>query len=51
MLGFNAWCSSYIYIDCSKEECLKRLEESEDRDKVEWEKHINNWWLQYSGGF
>lgn len=40
-----------IYIDTSKEECLKRLYESNDRDIAAWETYINDWWLQYSGGY
>lgn len=34
-----------IYIDTSKEECLRRLESAADgRDKVEWTKYIEDWW-------
>lgn len=40
-----------ILIDATKEECIKRLHNSEDRDKEEWEKYINDWWLQYDGGY
>lgn len=41
-----------IHIDTSKEECLERLEYSEDgRDKKEWSKYIEDWWLQFEGGF
>ena len=32
-----------IFIECSKEECLKRLENS-DREKNEWKKYIEDWW-------
>lgn len=40
-----------IYIDTSHDECLARLYACEDRDRDEWEKYINDWWLQYSGGY
>lgn len=40
-----------IYIDTDKDTCLNRLYESEGRDKVEWERYINDWWLQYHGGY
>jgi predicted kinase len=33
-----------VYIECSIEECLKRLQEAEDgRDKAEWERYIRAW--------
>lgn len=40
-----------IHIDTDKDECLQRLENCEDRDKTEWSKYINDYWLQYSGGY
>lgn len=40
-----------IYIDTDEDECLRRLYESNDRDKTEWEKYIRDWWLQFSGGY
>ena len=40
-----------VFIDTDKDTCLTRLYESEDRDKAEWERYINDWWLQYSGGY
>lgn len=41
-----------IYIDTSKEECIQRLSESEDgRDKTEWLKYIEDWWLEFNGGY
>lgn len=40
-----------VFIDTDKDTCLNRLYESEGRDKVEWERYINDWWLQYSGGY
>ena len=34
-----------VYIDTSKEECLRRLESAADgRDKAEWTKYIEDWW-------
>ena len=41
-----------IFIDTDKETCIDRLMDCEDkRDKNEWKKYINDWWLQYSGGY
>jgi len=40
-----------IYIDTSKDECLKRLYACEDRDVKSWERYIDDWWLQYNGGY
>lgn len=40
-----------VYIDTAKEECINRLMTSEDRDKSEWLKYIDEWFLQYSGGY
>ena len=40
-----------VFIDTDKETCLQRLYESGDRDIGEWTKYINDWWLQYSGGY
>lgn len=38
-----------IYIESTKEECLARLEVSEDdRDKKEWTKYIEEWWRRYT---
>lgn len=37
-----------IYIECDKEECLRRLEASNDRDKDEWEKYIEGWFNIYT---
>lgn len=36
-----------IFIDTSKEECLKRLEACEDRDKEEYTKYILDWFDKY----
>lgn len=40
-----------ILISTTKEECLQRLYNSEDRNTEEWEKYINDWWLQYDGEY
>lgn len=40
-----------IHIDTSKQICLERLAQCEDRDISEWTKYINDWWLQYEGGY
>ena len=40
-----------IYIATRKEECLRRPYECNDRDITAWETYINDWWLQYSGGY
>ncbi len=41
-----------IHIDTTKDECLKRLLSSDDgRDKVEWTKYIEDYWLQFDGGY
>jgi len=41
-----------IHIDTTKEECVNRLLAADDgRDIEEWIKHIDNWWLQYNGGY
>ena len=40
-----------IYIDTPQSECLERLSKCEDRDITEWTKYINDWWLQYKGGY
>ena len=38
-----------IFIECSKNECLARLENIEDgRDKEEWKKFIEDWFDRYS---
>lgn len=36
-----------IYCESSKEECLRRLYES--NKPKEWEKYINDWWEKYAG--
>ena len=40
-----------IFIDTDKDTCISRLLACEDRDKAEWERYINDWWLQYNGGY
>lgn len=41
-----------VFIDTDKETCLNRLLACEDsRNKDEWERYINDWWLQYQGGY
>lgn len=40
-----------IHIDTDRETCMMRLYESDDRDINEWTKYINDYWLQYSGGY
>ena len=40
-----------IFIDTDKETCLQRLHESGDRDTEQWTKYINDWWLQFNGGY
>lgn len=44
----NELSAREIYIQCDKLECIKRLKETDDsRDKVLWEKYIEEWFLQY----
>lgn len=44
----NAYGCEPIYIDCTEEEALARLEATNDgRDKAEWKKHIRNWFDKY----
>lgn len=41
-----------VFIDTPKDECIKRLLETEDgRDREQWLKYIEDWWLQYGGGY
>lgn len=41
-----------IHIDTPKEECINRLYICDDnRDRNEWEKFIEDYWLKFSGGF
>ena len=37
-----------IFVDTSKEECILRLEASNDRDKNEWRKYIDKWFSDYT---
>lgn len=38
-----------IFIDTDKETCLQRLKDCSDRDLVEWEKYISDWWEKFGG--
>lgn len=41
-----------IFIDTDRDTCINRLLACEDnRDKTEWTKYIDDWWLQYQGGY
>jgi hypothetical protein len=40
-----------VFIDTTKEECINRLDNCEDRSFKDWEKYITDWWLQYQGGY
>ena len=40
-----------IYMGTPKIECLNRLSQDDKRDFSEWSKYIEDWWLQYSGGY
>lgn len=41
-----------VFIDTPREECINRLLASEDgRDIEQWVKYIDDWWLQYQGGY
>lgn len=41
-----------VFIDTDRDECINRLLACEDgRNKDEWTKYINDWWLQYQGGY
>lgn len=37
-----------IFIDVSKDECIDRLQSSEDRNKDEWSKYIEEWFERYT---
>jgi len=36
-----------IFIDTGKEECISRLMNDSDRDLVEWQKYIEDWWGKF----
>ena len=41
-----------VFIDTDRDTCLNRLLACEDnRNKDEWTKYIEDWWLQYNGGY
>lgn len=44
----NELGAELVFIECTKEECLNRLENSDDgRDKVEWTEYINDWFDKF----
>lgn len=43
----NEYGAREVFIDTPKEECLRRLQASEDRDKESYEKFIDEWWKRY----
>lgn len=40
-----------VHIDTDKFTCLSRLAQDNDRDFNEWSKYIEDYWLQFSGGY
>lgn len=40
-----------VFIDSDKDECIKRLSIDESRDHTEWINYIENWFLQFNGGY
>ena len=41
-----------VFIDTPREECINRLINTDDgRDMEQWVKYIDDWWLQYQGGY
>ena len=41
-----------VFIDTPREECINRLINTDDgRDIEQWVKYIDDWWLQYQGGY
>jgi len=41
-----------VHIDTPKDECINRLSACEDgRDREQWLQYIEDYWLQYSGGY
>jgi hypothetical protein len=40
-----------IFIDTDKATCIERLANCEDRNHEEWMRYIDDWWLQFGGGF
>ena len=40
-----------VHIDTTKEECLHRLSACGDRDEKLWRQYIEDWWLQFNGGY
>ena len=37
-----------IFVECSKEECIRRLETCDDRDKKEWNRFIEEWFDRFT---
>lgn len=37
-----------IFVECSKEECIRRLEACDDRDKKEWNRFIEEWFDRFT---
>lgn len=40
-----------ILIDTERDECIRRLEEDNERDHLEWIKYIDDWFNIYKGGY
>lgn len=40
-----------IYIDSTKEQCLERLELSDNIEKTKWTEYIEDWWRKYTPPF
>ena len=40
-----------VFIDTDRDTCLQRLHDSGNRDVAEWTKYIDDWWLQFNGGY
>lgn len=45
----NATGAEQVYVECTKEECMFRLETKGDgRDRAQWKKYIDDWFFQYN---
>lgn len=40
--------ASLVFIDATREECLRRLENDEMRNSEEWQKYIEDWFLRFT---
>lgn len=40
-----------IHIDTDRATCIERLENDTERNHEEWQKYIDDYWLQFSGGY